>query len=36
MLLLDQIVNKKLGKPFIKMPSDEALPILQPTDVVKI
>ena len=34
MLLLDQILNKKLGKPFIKMPTDESLPVLQPAEVV--
>ena len=32
-LLLDQILNKKLGKPFIKMPTDESLPVLQPAEV---
>ena len=36
MLLLDQVLNKKLGKPFIKMPSDEALPMLAPAEVVII
>jgi len=34
MLLLDQIINKKLGKPFIKMPPDESLPVLSPAEVV--
>lgn len=34
MLLLDQILNKKLGKPFIKMPPEGSLPMLSPTEVV--
>ena len=34
MLLLDQILSKKLGKPFIKMPTDESLPVLQTAEVV--
>jgi hypothetical protein len=34
MLLLDQIMSKKLGKPFIKMPTDESLPMLAPAEVV--
>eukprot|EP00347_Sterkiella_histriomuscorum_P023954 403332811 len=33
MLLLDQILNKKLTKPFIKMPTDDSLPVLSPTEV---
>ncbi|CDW78282.1 UNKNOWN [Stylonychia lemnae] len=33
MLLLDQILNRKLGKPFIKMPTDESLPMLAPAEV---
>jgi hypothetical protein len=36
MLLLDQILNKKLGKPFIKMPPDDSLPVLSPAEVVTI
>ncbi len=36
MLLLDHILNKKLGKPFIKMPPDDALAVLQPAEVVSI
>jgi len=34
MMLLDQLLNKKLSKPFVKMPPDEALPMLSPTEVV--
>ncbi len=36
MLLLDHILNKKFGKPFIKMPPDDALAVLQPAEVVRI
>ena len=36
MLLLDQILNKKLSKPFIKMPTEEALPVLSPAEVVSL
>lgn len=35
MLLLDQLFNGKLAKPFVKMPPDEALPMLSPTEVVR-
>ena len=35
MLLLDQLFNRKLAKPFVKMPPDEALPMLSPTEVVR-
>lgn len=35
MMLLDQLFNKKLGKPFIKMPPEDALPMLSQTEVVK-
>lgn len=35
MLLLDQILNKKLAKPFIKMTPDTSLPMLSPTETVK-
>jgi len=34
MILLDQLFSKKLGKPFIKMPPDDALPMLSATEVV--
>ena len=34
MLLLDQILNRKLAKPFVKMPPDESLPVLSPAEVV--
>lgn len=36
MLLLDQLFNRKLAKPFVKMPPDEALPMLSPTEVVRL
>jgi len=28
-------MSKKLGKPFIKMPTDESLPMLAPAEVVR-
>lgn len=34
MLMLDHILNKKLGKPFIKMPPDDSLAVLSPAEVV--
>jgi hypothetical protein len=34
MMLLDQLFSRKLSKPFIKMPPDDALPMLSQTEVV--
>jgi hypothetical protein len=36
MMMLDQLFSKKLGKPFTKMPPDDALAMLSPTEVVRI
>lgn len=36
MMLLDQLFSRKLSKPFIKMPPDDALPMLSQTEVVRL